>query len=286
MRIINIIFIIITLSCGKLIPQAQTHYPMTYTQQDSLLVLEKRAEFKEVSLDRMSFLLEKIALSFVGAPYKPQTLEVSGEETLVINMQEFDCTTFVETCLALATTFKMGGHTFDSYQYILKRIRYRNGILDGYLSRLHYFTDWISDNAEKGYIKDASKIFGGIPYPNQLDFMSKHTAAYQQLAENPSLVKEIMAIEKKISARAYYYIPKENLPELEVYLEEGMIVAFTTSIKGLDVVHTGITTRQGDQIKLIHASSDAGKVIISEGTLAEYVAGNKSQTGIMLLKVD
>lgn len=279
------LFISIT-SCGKLIPQVQTDYAIIYEKQDSLLILEKRAEFKKVSLDRMSFLLEGIALSFVGSPYKAHTLEVADEESLVINLREFDCTTFVETCLALTTTFKMGGHTFDSYQYILKRIRYRNGYLDGYNSRLHYFSDWITDNSKIGYIKDVTKIFDGVPYPNTVNFMSNHVSAYRQLANDTSLVAGIRETEQNISKRDYFYIPKEELHKVEIYLEEGMIVAFTTQIKGLDVVHTGITVREGDKIKLVHASSDAGKVVVTENTLLEYVMGNKLQTGLFLLKID
>lgn len=274
------------LGCNKLIPQIQTDYKIVCTEADSLLVLEKREQFKEESLDRMSFLLEKIGRSFIGSPYKAHTLEIGDEESLVINLHEFDCTTFVETCLALTTTFKMGGYTFDSYQYILKRIRYREGYLDGYNSRLHYFTDWITDNSVNGYVKDATKIFDGVPYENNVNFMSSHPTSYRQLVKDTSLVEGIKNIEKQISERQYYYIPKEDLYKNELYLEEGWIVAFTTNIPGLDIIHTGITVRNGDKIHLLHASSDAGKVIVTENTLVEYLMSNKLQTGIILLKID
>jgi hypothetical protein len=274
------------ISCGKLIPKTQTYYNLIYTKEDSLLILQKREDFKEESLDRMSFLLEKIGRSFIGSPYKSHTLETGDTESLVINLREFDCTTFVETCLALTTTFKMGGYTFDSYQYILKRIRYRNGYLNGYNSRLHYFTDWITDNSTLGYVKDITKIFDGIPYQKEINFMSNHFEAYSQLANDTTLVEGIRQIENEINKRSYYYIPKEDLYKNELYLEEGWIVAFTTSISGLDVIHTGITVRSGDEIHLLHASSDAGKVIVSDKTLVEYVMKNKLQNGIILLKID
>jgi hypothetical protein len=38
-------------------------------------------------------------------------------------------------------------------------------------------------------------------------------------------------------------------------------------------------------VYLLHASSDAGRVLISEKPLAEYLAGNKSQTGIMVARL-
>lgn len=287
MRLIVIVFAAFSvLSCGKLIPQNQTDYNIVYTQEDSLLILEKREQFKEESLDRMSFLLEKIGRSFIGSPYKAHTLEGADEESLVINLREFDCTTFVETCLALTTTFKMGGYTFDSYQYILKRIRYRDGFIDGYDSRLHYFTDWITDNSTLGYVKDATKIFDGIPYENEVNFMSTHPASYRQLDGNDELIRKMETIEKEISAREYFYIPKDKLHENELYLEEGWIVAFTTDIDGLDVIHTGITVRNGEHIHLLHASSDAGEVVVSDKTLVEYMMDNRLQTGIILLKID
>ncbi|MFA9389219.1 MAG: N-acetylmuramoyl-L-alanine amidase-like domain-containing protein [Prolixibacteraceae bacterium] len=286
----RIIFILISLtgffSCGKFIPQTQTDYAIICSQEDSLLVLEKRKQFKDESVDRMSFLLEKIGRSFIGSPYKAHTLELGDKESLVINLREFDCTTFVETCLALTTTFKMGGYTFDSYQYILKRIRYRNGYIDGYNSRLNYFTDWITDNSVLGYVKDATKIFDGIPYPNQVNFMSTHLSSYPQLEKDSTLIPQLKEIEKEISSRQYYYIPKTDIKNNELYLEEGWIVAFTTGIEGLDVIHTGITVRIGDKIHLLHASSDAGMVVVSDESLVDYIMKNKLQTGIILLKID
>ena len=36
-----------------------------------------------------------------------------------------------------------GNTTFDDYKAELEKIRYRDGVIDGYASRLHYFCDWI-----------------------------------------------------------------------------------------------------------------------------------------------
>ena len=286
-KLLFLAIVLISLSgCGKLIPKVQTNYNVIYEKADSLLVHEKREQFKEESLDRLSFLLEKIGRSFIGSPYKAHTLEKGDQEALVVNLREFDCTTFVETCLALATTFKMGGYTFDSYKYILKRIRYRDGYLDGYDSRLHYFSDWITDNVEKGYVKDVTKIFDGVLYPVHVNFMSTHASAYPSLNSDTTLISGIRTIENEINSREYFYIPKENLKQIELYLEEGMIVAFTTNIKGLDIIHVGITVRNDDKIYMVHASSDAGQVVVTEKPLIEYIEGNRLQTGVMLLKID
>lgn len=54
-----------------------------------------------------------------GLPYKSGTLEKNyvgrsgcGQEQLIVNTREFDCTTFVETVLALARTAERGKHSF------------------------------------------------------------------------------------------------------------------------------------------------------------------------------
>ena len=47
-------------------------------------------------------LVARIGETFVGTPYAPYTLEVPGDEGLVIELEELDCVTFVENVLALA----------------------------------------------------------------------------------------------------------------------------------------------------------------------------------------
>ena len=98
---------------------------------------------------------------FQGFPYVGNTLEREGEESLVINLREFDCFTFVENAVALAWIIKKGKSEFDDYVDALERIRYRDGILDGYSSRLHYFSDWLFDNGQKGIVKDITAYGGG-----------------------------------------------------------------------------------------------------------------------------
>jgi Protein of unknown function (DUF1460) len=40
-----------------------------------------------------------IAKSFLNRPYKAKTLEGNATERLVVNLREFDCNTFVESCI-------------------------------------------------------------------------------------------------------------------------------------------------------------------------------------------
>ena len=69
----------------------------------------------------------------MGTPYAPHTLEVAGEERLVIELQELDCVTFVENVLALARFVRSVPEAMLDdptrhqayYSGILQNIRYR-----------------------------------------------------------------------------------------------------------------------------------------------------------------
>ncbi len=98
-----------------------------------------------------------IGVSFLGTPYVARSLEQPGEEHLVVNLLGLDCVTFVENTLALSRCVKLEKQTFDDYRQQLQLIRYRGGIIDGYPSRLHYFSDWIDDNETKHVVTNISK---------------------------------------------------------------------------------------------------------------------------------
>jgi len=255
------------------------------TRSDSLLFCRMADQLKPAIHESSGQLLLKAAISFKDTPYVGKTLEVNKHESLVVNLRELDCSTFIESCLAIVLTLKSGNITFAEFKDNLETLRYRDGNLMGYESRLHYFSDWIYDNQRKGVLKDVTKKLGGVPYTKEINFMSTHPGSYAQLNNNPALVDSISRIEKEIASRAYYYIPKEQVEVIEPKLEEGMIVAITSGVTGLDIAHVGFLVRKNGRIHLLHASSDAGKVIIGEKPLSEYLAGNKKQTGIMVLRI-
>ena len=226
-----------------------------------------------------------IGKSFIGTEYIAHTLEKGKTEHLVVNLTGLDCTTFLETDLAFARCIKEKKTTFEDYQNELTKIRYRGGVIDQYPSRLHYFSDWIYDMNKRGIGKDITKEIGGVPYKKKIDFMSTHSSAYKQLKDNPKFVKEIEKVEDAINSRKYFYIPKEDIDKVEDKIHSGDIIGITTNIGGLDISHTGIAYRADDgRIHLLHAPNVGYKVQISEKPLAEYLMGNKKQTGIMLIR--
>ena len=80
-----------------------------------------------------------IGKTFIGIPYVAKTLEIGETESLVVNLHGLDCTTFVENVLAFGLLLKDGKTDFDSFTNTLETIRYKEGKLDDYESRLHYF---------------------------------------------------------------------------------------------------------------------------------------------------
>lgn len=248
-------------------------------------ILEQIFElFAEETNSPTSVLMVKLGTYFMETPYMAHTLEKEGEEKLVVNLLGLDCTTLVENCLALAKTIQSDEHTFEQFTKELKNVRYRSGKIEGYPSRLHYTTDWIFDNQQKKLVRNLSKEIGATHYPKEINFMSTHPDSYRQLKDSSHLVEIIAQKENDINSRQHFYIPEEKLAEVENQLMDGDIVGITTSIDGLDISHMGILVRKAGRIHLLHASSSAEKVVLSEETLEEYLMSSKSATGIMVAR--
>ncbi len=230
-----------------------------------------------------SELMIRIGAFFKGSPYAERTLE-EEPENLVVNLREFDCTTFAESCLAISRTLQSGKLSFEQFTSELRGLRYRKGNVNGYASRIHYFSDWIHISHQKLLVRDVSKGIGGTPLSKEINFMSTHPSSYQQLASDPTIIEILAAQEEELSAREQYFVSIGSLPDLESGLRDGDIVGITTSIKGLDISHVGILVRKSNGIHLLHASSRHGKVILSEETLEDYLVKNKSATGIMVAR--
>ncbi len=229
---------------------------------------------------------------FLGKPYVAGTLEVGNSEQLIVNLSEFDCTTFVETCLALSRTIK--NESFDSknpneenfrlFAQELEKIRYRDGKINGYPSRLHYFSDWIQNNQKKGVVTDVTASIGGVAYSINIGFMSANPDKYKQLSNNPDFIADIAKAERRVNYSDLYYIPKYKIEAIKKQIQTGDIIAFTTNIQGLDVSHVGLAVWQKGELYLLHASLSAKKVIVSTQPLVAYTQGVKNHTGIMVAR--
>ncbi len=230
-------------------------------------------------------LIIEAALYLMDTPYVGKTLEVNKEEELVINLRELDCMTFVENCLALSRAAQYPYPDYDYFVRQLKYIRYREGIIHGYPSRLHYTTDWIADNVGKGIIEDITYALGGKKFQPNVGFMSSHPELYPGLQANKQDVEVMIDIENRINQRnTYYYIPQHEIKEKQSLIKTGDIICFTTNLPGLDISHLGIAYWNKNQLTFIHASSKYKKVIINPESLSDYCGMIKTNTGIMILR--
>ena len=241
----------------------------------------------EIAQKPIGDVIAVIGKSFIGTDYEASTLDKPAEEAepLIISLTGLDCYTFLESALVFGRTIKSNSFGFDAYKKELVNIRYRDGKRTDYISRLHYFTDWIYDLQKRGIVKDITKEIGGIRYKKEINFISSNPKSYKQLRETPALVKRIKKIENEINGREYYYIPEGNLAELECNINDGDLISITTTIKGLDVSHVGIAVRNDDgRIHLLHSPNVGYKIQITEKPLADYLEGNKKQTGIIVVR--
>lgn len=246
-------------------------------------VEEKIPEIKRFSFEQAGDQLVAIGKTFIGTPYVAQTLETGTDESLVIDLEGLDCTTFVENVMAFGIIGKNLHPSFDEFVKTLEKIRYRDGKLKGYASRLHYFTEWVRDNEKKGLVKDITAALGGTEIPKELNFMTDHRSLYPALKEEKTY-QEMITVEESVKNQSLCVLLPEMIKENEAMIESGDIIALATSIKGLDVTHTGFAIRMPDnRIHLLHASSK-GAVEISELPLVDYLKNIKKNTGVIVAR--
>ena len=235
-----------------------------------------------------------VGRTFVGTPYVPQTLEAPGPEGLVINFRGLDCVTFVETALATAYFLHQPdgavilGRRREAearYEGILTRIRYRGGVLEGYGSRLHYFSDWIADGVAKGLMVEITpSLAGAARDATPVSFMSRHPEAYPRLDGSPDMVDAIRGTEERLSAAGRWVVPEDRLQPTMEGIEDGDVIAVTSTVDGLDVAHTGLALWVDGRLHLMHAPLVGDSVEISTEPLSQRVRRIGSQDGVMVAR--
>ncbi|MCC8117170.1 MAG: DUF1460 domain-containing protein [Bacteroidales bacterium] len=225
---------------------------------------------------------------FLATPYVANTLE-GDPEMLTVDLDELDCTTFMETAVALALTVGEKRNSWRDFVYNLERLRYRNGTINGYPSRLHYISDWVASNRSKGLIKDVTPEFEKCSYAvKTLDFMSTNADKYPALADSANLAA-IKSVEMGYRSHRFPYIKSNDVGAKSTRdeLRNGDIVALILKDKSLDAGHVGIIVKEkGGEPMLMHASSAAGKVVITETPLVEYLKKNHNYIGIRVMRLE
>lgn len=227
------------------------------------------------------------AIDFLGVPYVEHTLDLEGPEELVLNCDEMDCTTFVEYVLAEALCPVVDGDISESeFAQNVVNIRYRDGKINGYTSRLHYISDWINNGVRNGFLEDITAQKSQDTQQLNLNYMSTHPQEYKQLANSPENVATMKRIEESLTGQTIHYLPKDKVPYNGLsWIKNGDIIAITTNTPGLDIAHMGIAFYADGKLTLIHASSKEGKVVASTTTLTQMLQDNGKWTGIRVLRM-
>src|SRR5690554_4412832 len=184
----HILFILLPILLSSFSAEAQENEflisdDIVYSEQDVEIFSDIIQTFSLKKDEPIGSLIPEIGTYFLGLEYVDRTLEVTDSEKLIVNLRELDCTTYAENLLALARTLKSDSATFQQFAEELKKMRYRDGKMNEYPSRLHYFSEWIYNNKQKNLVETPADNFGRA-YPNQLNFMSTHPNSYKHLANN------------------------------------------------------------------------------------------------------
>ncbi|MGI9040459.1 MAG: N-acetylmuramoyl-L-alanine amidase-like domain-containing protein [Gemmatimonadales bacterium] len=228
-----------------------------------------------------------------GTPYRPHTLEgylhaggsPAGREPLTLSLTRFDCVTLVEACLAVARVADgQGTPTWERFGREIERMRYRGGERRGYASRLHYFSEWISDGEKRGLVRDLGGELGGVLDERPLRFMTEHRGSYPALSDD-GVFRQMAEVERRLGCSPRRLVARRQIPQVANRIETGDVLGFATSIPGLDVTHAAFAYRDPeDTLRVLHAPLSGGVVEITRSTLPEYVAAIKGATGILVAR--
>lgn len=288
-RIILLIYIGLMIGCGC--AKAQNITPTTIhwhsEATDTVKINELLAKAAAIESRNVQDRVGEIARMFVDTPYKSATLEIEPEG-LVVNLDEMDCTTFVENVAALAITVGEGRSAWQDFLHNLTSIRYRAGTVNGYPSRLHYISDWIIDNSHRGNMREVTDNFPGVAYQvKTLDYMTANRDKYPALADDDTF-NRMKNSEIGYRNHRFPYIKSgaTGSRQLTQMLRDGDIVALVCRTPGLDVSHLGIIAIADDGVPhLLHASLKAGKVVIDPLPLSEYFKKNRNLIGMRIIRL-
>ncbi len=253
-------------------------FPLEATSDSLLFLGKQKSALAEATLNAKTL---AVARTFLGTPYVNGCLDRTSEECLAVNFCELDCWTFMENSLAIALA-EPGD--FQSYKAHLQELRYWGGNVNGYGSRIHYFTGWLLQNEKRGIFQDLTEEMGGIPYRKKIGYISARPAKYPKI-KNPENLRAIRMAERRINAHQWFYIPQGRIAKIEHLIQEGDIVSLTAWKPELDIAHQGFAVKINGRIHLMHASSLGKKVIVSKQPLPEYVISQPGQTGIMVARL-
>lgn len=278
--LIKTIFLVLILICGifykdsavqivsktleQIKPKPKSAVQLTIEQKIGLAREEKDFPKKIVS----------VAESFYNTPY---TITSLNDDSLIIRTDSFNCWTFVETTVAIVLSSTSNKIDYDLFKQITHKIRYRKGVKNGYVSRIHYFLEWKLNLEKSEVADDYSYYLNGQPIIKKLSYISS--------VAPDSLKKTLRTIEWNLSKEAFYYVPEDSIPNIEHKLLDGDIVGFVSDKENIDINHIAIIKKTDNKVLFIHATTTDNKVTLSHQTLFEYCKVKKNKIGIIVLRL-
>ena len=209
----------------------------------------------------------------------------------------FDCTTFVETVLALARS-----ENAEAFRTSMNQIRYKEGRIS-YETRNHFPSlDWIPNNTRAGVVKDITGVIAGENTKWAQTWIDKG-AWYRKKGEAYSALSKLFSPE----LAQLPYISKDDLlnrPALVDRIPSGSIfhvvrmnwdAAAEAAGTPLDVSHMGFLVREQGVLYMIHASNGVARdgsdnfMGVKKEALVSYIqrvmVGKSSMVGFNILAV-
>ncbi|MBR6248116.1 MAG: DUF1460 domain-containing protein [Muribaculaceae bacterium] len=284
-RIISVVLLLM----GGLLSQAATTAQMRFHCSGDTTTLDRLLlEGQQSGISQPEALVSFYAHKLLGTPYVAHTLE-GDNEMLTINIDQLDCTTFVETLYALARTTLQGRQSWRDYAANLESLRYRGGVMGDYSTRLHYISLWIIDNFSRGNLVEVTP---DLPHATTMvktiNFMSAHADSYQSLKGDSAMVVKIKRMEDGLRNHQMPYLKKMwlNKDDVRQALHAGDFVGLVTRIDGLDISHLGIIEKdENGEIYLLDASMSGGKVMIESEPLGRWLKSGKNTLGIRVFRL-
>ena len=199
--------------------------------------------------------IEFLSRLFLGRPYKINPLigSASTPEVFTASLDDFDCVTYIETVLALSRA-----SSADSFIQSLRRIRYDNGRIE-WNRRNHYMSRWIRNNARSGAVRPISSKVSPVVKERTLDVV-------------PGL--------PPVRAR-FKCVPKSFIRRMAADVKTGDLIFFASTRPHLDIFHCGILVRDGDRLRMRHASRSRNGVV--EQDLDEFLKNNR-MAGVIVVR--
>jgi hypothetical protein len=220
----------------------------------------------------------------LGKPYDGAAARRPWEK-LACRFDAFNCETLVELSVALARCIWLDVRQPECFVAELARLRYRHGIIDGYGSQLHYFEEWLQDNAQRGAVRLLAEELGGRFISRPFFYMSRHPKLYLPLRDAAAITAVLQA-EERLAHTPLAVVERAHVAQIQGALCDGDIIASVgDGTPGLLVRHAGIVRRSprfGPQ--LLHASSEGGRVLLTPKDLVHYLQRHPSRRGIMVAR--